>query len=169
MVVAGVENRDRRSFFTWEHVETVARRHAATPGGKPQAAVGRMVDFKMLFEIEGLHPLEGGALRRKRRRDRRPGLPREPALAFYPRHVLTTVVKVARYCWHLRRASTILRRIGRDPARFDYSDAAIARIDDEYDKLELFRETSGGTAMVAKVLRQEAVVAAVRAAGAPAG
>ena len=36
--------------------------------------------------IEGVHPLQGGFLRLKYRRDRRPGLPIEPVWAFYPKY-----------------------------------------------------------------------------------
>ena len=42
----------------------------------------------MLYANEGVHTLEGGILRRKRRRSRRPGLPIEPAILFYPKFAL---------------------------------------------------------------------------------
>ena len=39
------------------------------------------------IRIERIHPLECGFVRRKFRRDRRSGMPIEPALTFYPRHL----------------------------------------------------------------------------------
>ena len=73
-----------RAYFTWEHMETVARRHARLPANRPKKALQYLNEFKMIYEIEGLHALEGGVLRRKRRRARRPTFRREPALTFYP-------------------------------------------------------------------------------------
>ena len=43
--------------------------------------------------FEGVHPLEGGALRLKFRRDRRHGMPRENPLLFYPRFAAETLVQ----------------------------------------------------------------------------
>ncbi len=43
--------------------------------------------------FEGVHPLEGGALRLKFRRDRRPGMKLENPLIFYPRYGFETVAQ----------------------------------------------------------------------------
>jgi hypothetical protein len=56
-----------RAYFTWEHMETVARRHARLPANRPKKALQYLNEFKMIYEVEGLHALEGGILRRKRR------------------------------------------------------------------------------------------------------
>ena len=53
--------------------------------------------FRGAVEIEDIHPLECGALRRKYRRDRRSGMPIESRLAFYPRHWTDTVLKQFRW------------------------------------------------------------------------
>jgi hypothetical protein len=58
------------------------RRH---PGQCGQRAVF-ISWFKGCIDIENTHPLEGGYLRMKFRRDRRSRLPLEPALLFYPPH-----------------------------------------------------------------------------------
>ena len=47
------------------------------------------------ISIERIHPLEGGYLRLKFRRDRRPGLPLEPAWRFYPKYLVESIWKVA--------------------------------------------------------------------------
>ena len=67
------------AYFTWEHMETVTRRHARLEGGRPKKALQYMVEFKLLYDNEGVHTLEGGVVRRKRRKSRRPTHPREPA------------------------------------------------------------------------------------------
>jgi radical SAM superfamily enzyme YgiQ (UPF0313 family) len=153
------------AYFTWEHMETVARRHARLPANRPKKALQYLTDFKLLYELEGLHALEGGIFRRKRRRSRRPGLRREPALAFYPRHIFDSVRKVVRYALGYRKAKAIVRRVRSDPARFDYEGVAVRAVAAEaLDTLDLCTETTGGTAAVAKKLKQDELIAGVRVA-----
>jgi len=52
-----------------------------------------MIEFKLLYANEGVHTLEGGVVRRKRRKSRRPGLKREPPLLFYPRFAIESAGK----------------------------------------------------------------------------
>ena len=68
-----------RAYYTPEHIETVARRHGAIPGRNPAEPAQFMTMFKIMFEAEGIHPLEGGVVRMKYRRDRRHGMPIEPS------------------------------------------------------------------------------------------
>ena len=72
-----------KSYYTPEHIETVARRHGAIPGRNPVEPVRFMTMFKIMFEAEGIHPLEGGIVRMKYRRDRRHGLKIEPVGVFH--------------------------------------------------------------------------------------
>ena len=72
------------AYFTWEHMETVTRRHARLQGGRPKKALQYLNEFRMLYENEGVHTLEGGVVRRKRRLSRRPTLPIEPAWRLLP-------------------------------------------------------------------------------------
>ena len=85
------------TYFTWEHMETVGRRHARLENGRPHKAIQYMNEFRMLYENEGVHTLEGGVARRKRRRSRRPGLKREPAIVFYPNLALEMMRKAFSY------------------------------------------------------------------------
>ena len=61
--------------------------------------------FNTMIPFEGVHPLEGGVLRLKFRRDRRPGLPIESPLAFYPRLWRETARKLG----HTGRSTGMLR------------------------------------------------------------
>ena len=81
------------AYFTWEHMETVTRRHARLEGGRPNKALQYLNEFRMLYENEGVHTLEGGVVRRKRRRSRRPTLPLEPALLFYPKFAFESAMQ----------------------------------------------------------------------------
>ncbi|MET1110411.1 MAG: radical SAM protein [Allosphingosinicella sp.] len=153
-----------KAYFTWDHMETVARRHARLPANRPKKALQYLTDFKLIYEIEGLHALEGGVFRRKRRRARRPGFRREPAVTFYPRHVAGSAAKVFRYLRGYLRAKALIRRILADPARYDYTDIALQPpTADEFDSLDLFQETTGGAAAVAKKIRQDVVIEEARA------
>ena len=74
-----------------------------------------------------MHPLQGGYFRRKLRRHRRSGLPRENPLIFYPRRVrevLDTHARLVAFYIHLHR---IRRRVERDPSQ--YIDRALAPIE----------------------------------------
>ena len=52
-----------------------------------------------------------------------------------------------------------------DPRRYEYSDLAITPVTaDEIDRLDLFHETAGGEAAVARKLKQDALLEAVHLA-----
>jgi radical SAM superfamily enzyme YgiQ (UPF0313 family) len=151
------------TYFTWDHMETVARRHAALPGGRPTKALQYLNEFKMIYEIEHVHVLEAGILRRKRRRSRRPSLRRDPGLLFYPRYAAETLVKICCYLNGYRKARAVIKRVLADPKRYEYTDLSLQPVGaEEFETFDLFQETTGGTAAVAKKLRQDAMVEAVR-------
>ena len=150
-------------YFSDEHMATVARRHAVRPRGRPKKAVQYMAEFRMLYEVEGLHPLEGGLFRRKRRRSRRPGFRRESPLIFYPRFAIETLGKARRAMNLYRRAARIVKAAERDPDRWTYRDIAITPVDPaELETLGLFHETAGGEAFLARKAKQDAIVAAAQ-------
>src|SRR5437764_7718776 len=53
------------SFYTPEHIRTILRRAAASRLGRPSTTLTTLLWVKLVSEYEGVHPLEGGALRRK--------------------------------------------------------------------------------------------------------
>jgi hypothetical protein len=71
-------------YYTPAHMRTIMRRAAAT-GVSAGKALFLLLWFWGCVKLEKVHPLQGGYLRRKYRRDRRPGLPLENPLLFYPR------------------------------------------------------------------------------------
>ena len=91
------------------------------------------------IEIEKIHPLECGFVRLKYRRDRRPGLPIESVLSFYPRFLWEVVSKQFRWLWLWGRQYRLYRAIKADRKRFSYMDQALTPvIDDEAEERELF-------------------------------
>jgi hypothetical protein len=118
--------------------------------------------FKLMTMFEAVHPLEGGAFRRKARRERRYGQPRESPLVFYPREAAEVIVKAACYWAVYRRAKAILREVLAAPDRRAYSDLSIAPPpEDEFDSLDLYHATNGGEAALARMRRDERLRAKV--------
>jgi hypothetical protein len=108
--------------------------------------MSRLTAFLYMFSssvpIEGVHPLQGGLLRRKYRLDRRPGMPIEPAWSFYPKLAAEFAVKSARAVRLALWLSMTMRRIKKDPNRLAYTDLALTPVtDDEEDRLALFTHT----------------------------
>ena len=58
------------AFYSPEHVRTILRRTAANKIGRPSTTLTTILWFKLVSAFEHVHPLEGGAFRRKFRRDR---------------------------------------------------------------------------------------------------
>src|SRR5262249_10380404 len=113
------------SFYEPEHIRTILRRAAASQRSRPSTVLSTLLWFKLVSAWEGVHPLEGGALRLKFRRDRRFGLPHEHALLFYPRYFAETVGKAWRYWSAYRECKTILKEVLAAPDRWAYTDVAI--------------------------------------------
>ncbi len=127
------------TYYSFAHIGTVLRRAAATPLGAGKVLFP-MVWFKGCIQIEGIHPLEGGFLRLKFRRDRRYGMPKEPALLFYSKYLIETLWKQVRWISLYVRARRIYLPIKHDPHKQNYSDLAMSPVaDDEAETLELFQ------------------------------
>ena len=153
------------AYYTPEHVRTIMRRSAACRRGRPDTTLSTILWFYLMILFEGVHPLEGGALRRKFRRDRRHGRPRENPLLFYPRYVGETLVKMWRYWRVYKRFKAMLDEALAAPDRWTYSDLAIAPPQaDEFDALDLYHATSGGEAALARKRRDDAIRAAAHTA-----
>ena len=113
-----------RTYYTEDHIKTVIRR-AAAGGPRPDTVAYLLVWFWASWEFYNIYPLESGFIRRKSRRDRRPGLPIESALTFYPRYVLDLVVKHAKIIRMFAKVYLTARRIQRDPEARNYTDASL--------------------------------------------
>ena len=126
------------TYYNDAHIETVLRRAVATraSGGN---ALFLITWFKGCIDIEKIHPLEGGFLRLKFRRDRRPSMPMEPIWRFYPRYLAESLRKQAAWVWMYVRLRRIYLRVKHDPKKYEYRDLALSPVaDDEAETLELF-------------------------------
>jgi Radical SAM superfamily len=130
-----------KRYYSYEHCETIMRRAAALRSlGSNLIA---MTWFKGCIELENVHPVEGGLLRLKFRRDRRPSLPMEPIWSFYPKYFAEVVRKTASWAWLYLRLRKIYLRVKTDPSRYAYTDAAITPVtEDEVETHEMFQNVA---------------------------
>ncbi|HXW21605.1 MAG TPA: radical SAM protein, partial [Rhodomicrobium sp.] len=152
------------SFYSPEYIRTILRRVAANPKGRPSATLSKILWFKVIQAYEGVHPLEGGALRLKFRRDRRSGLPIESPFIFYPHYFGETIGKAWRYWSTYRQSRAILKEVRSAPDRLTYTDVAIATPRaDEFEALDLYQATSGAEAALARKQLHDSIRSRVRA------
>jgi radical SAM superfamily enzyme YgiQ (UPF0313 family) len=141
------------TYYTPEHMITVMRRAVAR-----RISPGKMMFLLIWFygcvTLEKIHPLEGGYLRRKVRRDRRPGFEIENPLLFYPKYVFDLIAKhvaIGRVIW---RMAAVRKALKRDPKSRDYMDEALTPVTDgDLDDLQMFNVTTSGRAAADKAKR----------------
>ncbi len=121
-----IYNRAWHLYYSSKHVETLLRRARASG-----IATGRLVwsicCYYGSYRFEKVHPLQCGLVRRKVRGTRRPELPRENPLLFYPRRVWEMVSTYLSLGWYYLWLQRLQRRIDRDPRAASYTDAALSR------------------------------------------
>ena len=94
--------------------------------------IPRTLWFHFCVKMENIDPLQGGYLRRKYRKDRRPTMPVESPFVFYPRYVGNLIYKHVKLGQLMWRFHWFCKRLERDPAAREYTDAAL-RVDFEHD------------------------------------
>lgn len=138
------------AYYTPAHVETVMRR-AADWGFDPNKMKWMMLSFHAAAKIERVHPLDSGLFRRKYRRERRPGLRHESALAFYGRYAAQMVRKhwqlVRMYLTYEGARRRALRPVDQDVAR-DVATEALGAA--ELNALDLYTVTAAARSAVEK-------------------
>ncbi|MBV9568467.1 MAG: B12-binding domain-containing radical SAM protein [Hyphomicrobiales bacterium] len=141
-------------YYTDEHVERLMRRNVSY-GIKPIRIWRSVLQVYGAANFEDVHPQQCGYFRRKDRTQRRPELPRVPALIFYPRHAAQTVLKYARYGHYALKTLRMRSRVERDPASKTYADFAITPVvDAEGEELEMFELNDSSRTAVEKARRQ---------------
>ncbi len=143
-----------KTYYTDEHIETILRRAIAT-GTSPGKTMFFITWFNGCIDIEGIHPLEGGFLRRKHRTSRRSGLPLENPLLFYPKYFAETLLKQIRWISLYTRLRLIYRKVRNDPKKLEYMDLALEPVtENETETRELFQSEAAHN-FLEKVHRNE--------------
>jgi hypothetical protein len=134
-------------YYSPEHIETLLRR-ATVSGPRPSRLASMIFYFYGSYSIEAVHPLQGGFLRRKLRRQRRSGMPLESPLPFFAHRVGQTLRMLTSALWLRLLIERIRWRVVRDSASDRYYDVALApALGDYSETLELF-ETSASTRQI---------------------
>jgi hypothetical protein len=144
-----------KEFYSLEHMETVLRRAVAT-GIDATNMMVLLLWFHFCIVFEKIDPLQGGYLRRKYRRDRRPGMGIESPFVFYPRYVggvFYKHFKMAQLAW---RYHWFKKRLERDAQARLYRDVALTP--DSEEPPELLEMLSAHTAPLVAEARQGKVV-----------
>ena len=126
-------------FYAPEHIRTVMRRAAATG-----INAGNMMFLLLWYwaceKLEKVHPLQGGYFRRKYRKDRRPELPVENPLVFYPKYAAELVYKHVRLAGQIIRYGRFRYQLKRDPEAKNYMDVALTPVlEEDTSTLELLK------------------------------
>ena len=128
-------------YYSPAHIQTLIRRAKAS-GISTSRILTMILHYYASFAFEGVHPLQGGILRRKIRPQRRPCFPRESRGAFFVRRTrdfFSTYVPGLLFLLRLRRWR---RQIERELDSHEYSDSALKpTVNDCRDDLELFKTT----------------------------
>ena len=150
----GVYRAAWKTYYTDEHIQTVLKRAMAT-GVSPGKALFLIVWFKGCIGIEGIHPLEGGFLRLKFRRDRRSSGPRESPLIFYPKVAAELIWKQVKWAHLYLRLYRMYGKLKKDPRRSEYTDLALTPVtDEEVETMEMF-QSAGAQAFVGRIQQIE--------------
>ncbi|MDH3414020.1 MAG: radical SAM protein, partial [Gammaproteobacteria bacterium] len=150
----GIYRRAWELYYSPGHVETVLRRSKAW-GYDPQNMMWKLMSFHVTPLLEKVHPLEGGIVRRKYRRDRRHGMPLENPVVFYARYAWEMVAKHVRLLAIYLRYRRTLARVMKDST--PYTDTAMTPVKAaEYEELEMFKSTHGGKIAVEKLRKRAA-------------
>jgi hypothetical protein len=115
-------------YYSPEHIETLLRR-AQVCGPRINRLAASIFCYYGSYRFENVHPLQSGLLRRKVRTSRRPGLPRENPLLFYPRRLwemCSTYAAAGTFYLWLQR---LRKRIEQDPNAALYTDQALSKAD----------------------------------------
>ena len=136
-------------YYSREHMRTVIRRMAAT-GGPVASLVKLLVRFSTADRLEGVHPLQSGVLRQKHPSERRPGLPRENPLIFWPRYVWQTLKLHALLAGAIGRLAVAAMVITLSSKTQTYTDLALMPVGEAQDEeLDLFTKTTGARDAIA--------------------
>jgi radical SAM family protein len=114
-----------KRYYSRDHMETIMRRAAASGISLSKISNGLMI-FAGATTVESLHPLQCGIGRRKVRTQRRPGMPRESPLVFYPRRAVEIVFEVLRWAQLAIWVRLLRKGIAADSASRGYMDEALA-------------------------------------------
>jgi hypothetical protein len=111
--------------------------------------MGSCIVVYLFGAIEGIQPLEAGLLRRRVRRDRRPGMAIENPIMFYSKYSLRGLRLLFEAIRLLIPLAILRAQLKRDPASKHYMDEALTPVTDaEMDALALYQTSDAAASAV---------------------
>jgi hypothetical protein len=110
------------SFYNLDHMDTILKRLKSR--GLQKRTTASLIWFCSSIFSEKVHPLLGGFIRMKGRKNRRPGFPRENFLIYYLRRAFELAGSVVGLAYWAIRLYRLKIKSGK-PENANYSDAAI--------------------------------------------
>jgi hypothetical protein len=114
-----------RTYYSTKHMATVLRRALAN-GLPARHVIVPMLWFWSSILVYGIHPLEGGFIRRRARLNRRPGIPIEGFVRFYLGYCIKLLTTSGRFIGCLSRIAWIGLCVWFGPSRGTYVDESLA-------------------------------------------
>jgi hypothetical protein len=111
-------------YYTDAHVETIMRR-AVVSGINRTKVLDSLTMFSSASRIEGVHPLQFGFLRRKKRTQRRSGMPIVNPLLFYPWRFVDFLKACSQWARVILRYRRMMAKVMKDPAARTHFDEAL--------------------------------------------
>lgn len=109
----GIYRKAWDAYYDMDHLETLMRRATAV-NRNPKRIMEIALEFYGCFKFEGVHPLQGGFIRRKVRTERRASFPQETPLIFYPRRALEFAVTYSRLTAYAFKVWRLYKRVKRE-------------------------------------------------------
>jgi len=131
-----------RNYYSWDHMETLMRR-AAVMGQPVVKIMFLLLCFYGCIMFESIHPLEGGMVRWRGRRSRRPGMPVEPAWKFWPTQIWGAFKTGWQWCALGWKLNQLRRKVENDPSKLQYSDVSLVSLPVETEERLDLHQTYG--------------------------
>ncbi len=147
---ADIYDRAWHLYYSPEHIETLLRRAQTSGAGAKRMSLA-ILQFYGSYKYDGVHPLQGGIVRRKVRHLRRPGMKRAHPLLFHPARIWETVSQHVSHGGFFLRLDMLRRRVEREAQVTPYTDVALTPVGAPTDEsLEIFNVTDAAREAVAK-------------------
>lgn len=148
-------------YYTQDHMIRVIRRAFAIGSNKKVTLTRLLTAFGVVSKVTGIRSYDMGLFRYVARRERRPGLPIENPLVFYPKMTWRLFYTMAVIARSNQRLLGEAKRLWNSEERTRYMDEAITPVAvEDYDNLDMYQQTRG--------VKEQAEKAAAKQAGADA-
>ncbi|MBN2340617.1 MAG: radical SAM protein [Deltaproteobacteria bacterium] len=113
-----------KTFYTIDHMRTIIKRLVAQKSEKRLTTIYRLAMNHYFGIYTTIHPIDGGLFRKRYRTDRRPTLPKENPLVFYPKHFANVIASSVHIFYLVNKLWRAYKKFRKDPGIHDFTDNA---------------------------------------------